>query len=331
MFAQIAHAVIDKKIYSGSVCSLQPFKEKATVACDPPYACRPAIQTTEARAHNKKREVELRYDKPRDLFAFRRHTCMHFRLFAAIEKGLLQRFWKERQGHSQRLWALEAFFYSKAPIWNACESWARLTSFSPAHVQWTASRSGKERVKDRFRSTETNIAFGPPKPKTKSCRRARQLFFSQSLFLIAFLVLGGGREGRPFVVCEGQAQTHRHEKRPWFQFVYVWCWEVVIENLVFLNGKFNTCWKVWVLMLAAGSEVLMTNYHPAELWSTPVSPTSGVERRFMTLQVCQISMDDVTELGEFTGYARFHGNSIIFWTKSGWIQSERVLRFYPLA
>ena len=33
--------------------------------------------------------------------------------------------------------------------------------------------------------------------------------------------------------------------------------EVVIENLVFLNGKFNTCWKVWVLMLAAGSEVLI--------------------------------------------------------------------------
>ena len=91
-FAQIAHAVIDKKIYSGSVCSLQPFKEKATVACDPPYACWPAIQTTEARAHNKKREGELHPDKPRDLFAFRRHTCVHFRLFAAIEKGLLQRF-----------------------------------------------------------------------------------------------------------------------------------------------------------------------------------------------------------------------------------------------
>ena len=37
VFAQIEHAVIDKKIYSGSaaVCSLQPFKEKATVACDP--------------------------------------------------------------------------------------------------------------------------------------------------------------------------------------------------------------------------------------------------------------------------------------------------------
>ena len=33
----------------------------------------------------------------------------------------------------------------------------------------------------------------------------------------------------------------------------------------------------------------------------------------------------------FTGYARFHGNSIIFWIKSGWIQSEGVLRFYPLA
>ena len=211
MFAQIARAVaIDKKIYSGSVRSLQPFKEKATVACDPPYACWPAIQTTEARAHNKKRKVELRHDKPRDLFAFRRHTCMHFRLFAAIEKGLLQRFLKERQGHSQRLWALEAFFYCKAPIWNACEYWARLTSFSPAHVQWTASRSGKEwslsvhRNQYRIRSTETNIAFGP---KTKSYRRARQLFFSQSLFLIAFLVLGGGREGRPFVVAKGK---HKH-------------------------------------------------------------------------------------------------------------------------
>ena len=33
----------------------------------------------------------------------------------------------------------------------------------------------------------------------------------------------------------------------------------------------------------------------------------------------------------FTGYARFYGNSIIFWIKIGWIQSERVLRFYPLA
>ena len=53
--------------------------------------------------------------------------------------------------------------------------------------------------------------------------------------------------------------------------------EVVIENLVFLNGKFNTCWKVWVLMLAAGSEVLMNNYLPAELWSTPLSSTSGVQ------------------------------------------------------
>ena len=69
--------------------------------------------------------------------------------------------------------------------------------------------------------SQTNIAFGP---KTKSCRRARQ-FFSQSLFLIAFLqvVLGGGREGRPFVICEGQTQTHRHTQkyRSWFQFVYV--------------------------------------------------------------------------------------------------------------
>ena len=33
----------------------------------------------------------------------------------------------------------------------------------------------------------------------------------------------------------------------------------------------------------------------------------------------------------FTGHARFHWNSIIFWIKSGWIQSERVLRFYSLA
>ena len=82
--------------------------------------------------------------------------------------------------------------------------------------------------------------------------------------------------------------------------------EVVIENLVFLNGKFNTCWKVWVLMLAAGSEVLMNNYLPAELWSTPLSPTSGVERRFMTLQVCQFSMDDVTELGELPFYLWNH-------------------------
>ena len=196
MFVQIAHAVIDKKIYSGSICSLQPFKEKATVACDPPYACWPAIQTTEARAHNKKREVELRHDKPRDLFAFRRHTCMHFRLFAAIEKGLLQRFWKERQGHSQRLWALEAFFYSKAPIWNACESWARLMSFSPVHVQWTASRSGKERAKDRFRSTETNIAFGPPKLISHSVQKPKAVvelanYFSLSLSfssLLLFLV-----------------------------------------------------------------------------------------------------------------------------------------------
>ena len=32
--------------------------------------------------------------------------------------------------------------------------------------------------------------------------------------------------------------------------------------------------------------------------STLLSPTSGVERWFMTLQVCQISMDDVKELGE---------------------------------
>ena len=188
-----------------------------------------------------------------------------------------------------------------------------------------------EAERNRFRSTETNIAFGPPKPISHSVQKPKAVvelaFFSQSLFLIAFLVLGGGREGRPFVVCEGQAQTHRHKNRQWFQFVYVWCWEVVIENLVFLNGKFNTCWKVWVLMLAAGSEVvienlvflngkfntcwkvwvlmlaagsevLMKNYLPAELWSTTLSPTSGVERRFMTLQVCQFSMDDVTELGE---------------------------------
>ena len=32
----------------------------------------------------------------------------------------------------------------------------------------------------------------------------------------------------------------------------------------------------------------------------------------------------------FSGYARFHGNSIIFWIKIGWIQSERVLRFNHL-
>ena len=38
----------------GSVRSLQPFKEKVAVACDPP--CWPAIQTTEERALQKKRE-----------------------------------------------------------------------------------------------------------------------------------------------------------------------------------------------------------------------------------------------------------------------------------
>ena len=37
---------------------------------------------------------------------------------------------------------------------------------------------------------------------------------------------------------------------------------------------------------------------PLSSESTPLSPTSGVERRFMTLQVCQISIDDVKELGE---------------------------------
>ena len=40
------------------------------------------------------------------------------------------------------------------------------------------------------------------------------------------------------------------------------------------------------------------NSPPLSSESTPLSPTSGVERRFMTLHVCQISMDDVTELGE---------------------------------
>ena len=33
----------------------------------------------------------------------------------------------------------------------------------------------------------------------------------------------------------------------------------------------------------------------------------------------------------FKGYARYHGNSIIFWIKHGWIQSQGVLRFHPLA
>ena len=32
----------------------------------------------------------------------------------------------------------------------------------------------------------------------------------------------------------------------------------------------------------------------------------------------------------FTGYTRFHGNSIVFWINSGWIQSERFLLFYSL-
>ena len=35
----------------------------------------------------------------------------------------------------------------------------------------------------------------------------------------------------------------------------------MIENSVFVNGKFNTCWKVWVLMLEARSEVV--NFFPS--------------------------------------------------------------------
>ena len=152
------------------------------------------------------------WQAPGFVCSFRRHTCMHFRLFAAIEKGLLQRFLKERQGHSQRLWALEAFFCCKAPIWNACESWARLTSFSPAHVQWTASRSGKEwslsvhRNQYRIRSTETNIAFGP---KTKSCRRARQLFFSQSRFSCSWW-----RKRGQTIRCLRRASTNTQTQKP---------------------------------------------------------------------------------------------------------------------
>ena len=38
-----------------------------------------------SKSSQQEAEVELRHDKPRDLFAYRRHTCMHFRLFAAIE------------------------------------------------------------------------------------------------------------------------------------------------------------------------------------------------------------------------------------------------------
>ena len=35
----------------------------------------------------------------------------------------------------------------------------------------------------------------------------------------------------------------------------------MIETSVFVNGKFNTCWKVWVLMLEARSEVV--NFFPS--------------------------------------------------------------------
>ena len=89
--------------------------------------------------------------------------------------------------------------------------------------------------------------------------------------------------GRPFVVCQGWTHTHTHNTHKhkqkhhywsWFQFVYVWCWEVMIENPGFLNGQFNPFWKVWLLMLAASSEVYienstpLTSITPAELHPT---------------------------------------------------------------
>ena len=51
----------------------------------PPYKRRKQELTT----RSGKLKAELRHDKARNLIAFHRHTWMHFRLFAAIEKGLM--------------------------------------------------------------------------------------------------------------------------------------------------------------------------------------------------------------------------------------------------
>ena len=151
-------------------------------------------------------KVELRHAKPRNLFAFCRHTCMHFRLFTAIEKGLLQKFWMERRGHSQRLWALEAFYQSShlKCVWI-------LSSFDLLLARACAMDNEQKRKgqsKDRFWPTNQYRI----RSKNQKLSSSSPIFFSQSLSLslIAFLVLDGGWEGRPFVVCEGKTQTHRH-------------------------------------------------------------------------------------------------------------------------
>ena len=253
----------------------------------PPYKRRKQELTTRSG------KAELRHDKPRNLFAFRHHTCMHFRLFAAIEKGLLQRFWKERQGHSQRLWALGAFYRSShlKLVWI-------LSSFDLFIVRACAMDNKQKRKgesKDRFRPTnQYRIRSKNQKLSSSLPIFSLSLSFS-SLFL--FLVAEERADHSWFAKAKHKhphrhkhTDTHKKEKTVMISVCISWCW-VVIENLVFLKGKFNTCWKVWVLMLAAGSDVLMKNDHR---WA-PINPAESHQR-------CWAEIHDPPGMPNFYGW-----------------------------
>ena len=76
-------------------------------------------------------------------------------------------------------------------------------------MQWTTSRSGKERVKIAF-GPQTNIAFGP---KTKSCCRARQFFLSVSFSSLFLFWLAEERAGRSRFAKGKHRHTHKKKKK----------------------------------------------------------------------------------------------------------------------
>ena len=74
--------------------------------------------------------------------------------------------------------------------------------------------------------------------------------------------------------------------------------EVVIENPSLFKWEIQHLLKSMGFDAGRGLRGVDEKSPTLSSESTPLSPTSGVEWRFMTLQACQISMDDVTELGE---------------------------------
>ena len=277
MFAQIA--MIDRKIYPGPVHSLQPFKEKASAACDPPYACWPAIQTTEARANNKKREGIA---SPWQAAGF---VC-----FPSPYMFALSPFRSDRDGPSWNI------LKGKARTLAACLSARSVLPKLPseAHLNlelvWPPFRprmcNGRRAEAERKEWRSLSVH------KPKAVVELAIFFLSVSLSHHLSCSWRVAEERADRSVCDGQTQTHRHTNKP-----------VVISICIHLmlgGGDWKPSLFKWEiqhllksmgLMLAAGSEVLMKNHHRRAL----INPAESHQR-------CWAEIHDPPGMPNFYGW-----------------------------